>query len=430
MMWSIAFLTSSLMAKKILFTKLREPCVNAPIVPSLGIWSLRAIIKMIDPTIEFRIVDEQLSQDTEVAYYMDGEDYDVVAISAMFTVQHFEALRVAALAKSWGKKVIIGGIHGSLMARDYPELFDEVCIGEGENWFIDFLGGNKDLTLKEFPNPYADDVAEEMLIYWEQKKPFGLSSKTERWVPFETTRSCPRNCGFCIVPTYWGRFRLLGIDQIEERLKFLKDRGIEELFMSDDNMSANKRHFLKVMELFKKYGFWWSTPNGFPAKTILDDECYKAISETNCWQLQIAFDATSEKSANLIDMNRKFVDNSEALKISQRLKNAGIKTVGFFIIGYPGQTLQDMQNTLDFANSLPLDNRHIHIATPYPGTQLYQDCIDNGWLDCKPHELYSRLIGNKSYQFSVIRTSEFSPQDVIELRVKDREAALKRRIVK
>jgi radical SAM superfamily enzyme YgiQ (UPF0313 family) len=416
---------------RILLVKLKEPCLNAPIVPSLGLWSLRSVAQSLGPQFKVEIVDEQLNYKDTMAEYVlgDGGGYDLVGISAMFTVQHFEALRVAAIAKSLGLKVIVGGIHGSLIGKNYPELFDHSFSGDGEYSISSYLGGHPNWGggFDNYPSPYTSVLEEEMFDYWEENKPFGLTSKTKRWVPFETSRGCPRNCGFCIVPKYWGHWRPFPIDTLDERMKFLKDHGIEEFFISDDNMSARRDHFLKVMELFKKYGFWWSTPNGFSAKTILDDECFKALSQTNCWQLQIAFDATSEKNANLIDMKQKFVDNSEALKISQRLKDVGIKTVGFFMIGIPGQTLQDMQDTLDFANSLPLDNRHIHVATPYPGTQLYQDCIKNGWLDCKPHELYSRLIGNKSYQFSVIRTPEFSPQEVTELRARDREAALRRR---
>ena len=122
-------------------------------------------------------------------------------------------------------------------------------------------------------------------------------------------------------------------------MSYLKDRGIEEVFISDDNMSASKEHFLGVMERFKYYGFAWSTPNGFSAKTILDDGCFKAITRTNCWQLQLAFDATTNKSADLIDMKSKFVEYEDAMKISIRLKNAGIKSIGFFLIGYPGQTI-------------------------------------------------------------------------------------------
>jgi radical SAM superfamily enzyme YgiQ (UPF0313 family) len=210
-------------------------------------------------------------------------------------------------------------------------------------------------------------------------------------------------------------------------MSYLAHKGIEEVFISDDNMSANREYFLAVMEKFKYYGMAWSTPNGFSAKTILDDICFKAITRTNCWQLQVAFDATTNKSADIIDMKTKFVEQADALKISRRLKDAGIKSVGFFLIGYPGQTMQDMQDTLDFANSLPLDNRHIHIATPYPGTDLYKKCIENGWLDCEPHELYSKFIGNKSYQISVISTPEFKSSEVVELRSKDREAAMRRK---
>jgi radical SAM superfamily enzyme YgiQ (UPF0313 family) len=408
---------------KILLVKLKEPVINAPITPALGLWSLKAIAKMVDPTIQIDIIEMAINEDIENWI----PDYDVIAISAMFSVQHYEFLKCAAIAKGFGKKVIAGGIHASVVAIKYPDLVDEICFGEGENWFLKFLGSDKILKLEEFPNPYPDNLKIEMFPYWLRKKPFGLTSKTEKWVPFETSRGCPRSCDFCIAPSYWGHWRPHSLSVLNDRMSYLADQGIEEVFMSDDNMSANKQHFLNVMERFKYYKFYWSTPNGFSAKTILDDECFTAITKTNCWQLQIAFDATTNKSAELIDMKTKFVEYEDAMKISKRLKETGIKSVGFFLIGYPGQTLKDMEETLAFANSLPLDNRHIHIATPYPGTDLFDKCIHNGWLDCEPHEIYSRFIHNKSYQISIIKTQDFSPQQVVELRNKDREAALKRK---
>ena len=408
---------------RILLVKLREPVINAPVVPSLGLWSLRAIANMVDQNINITICDEQLGHKVE-----DFLKYkpDIVGISAMFSVQHFQMLRIAVLAKESGAKVIVGGIHGSIEGIKNKSIIDEVCFGEGENFFLSHIFGKKgNLTLDEFPNPYFYNL--EIKDYWEKGKPFGLTSKTNRWVPFETSRGCPRSCYFCIVPSYWGYWRPYSISNINNRMSYLKDKGIEEVFISDDNMPANKEHFLKVMERFKYYEFYWSTPNGFSARTILDDDCFKAITKTNCWQLQIAFDATTDKSASLIDMKSKFVEYEDALKISNRLKEAGIKSVGFFLIGYPGQTLKDMQETLDLANSLPLDNRHIHITTPYPGTELFDKCVQNGWLDCEPYEIYSKFINNKSYQISIIKTPDFTSEQVVDLRNKDREKALKRK---
>jgi len=411
---------------KILLVKLREPVVNPPVVPSLGLWGLRAIAKMVDSTNQITILDEGKNPDSLEDTLKNG-DFDVVGISGMFAVQHFEFIKNIAIAKSYGKKVIVGGIHATNVARNYPDLIDDICIGEGENWFAKFLGFDKILAINEYPNPYAESLRLEMKSYWSIKRPFGLTSITDNWVPFETSRGCPRSCDFCIVPEYWGGWRPIGLEKVNDRMSFLADKGIQEVFISDDNMSANKQYFLSIMERFRYYEFYWSTPNGFSAKTVLDDNCFKAISRTNCWQLQVAFDATTNKSADLIDMKSKFVEYEDAMKITNRLRDAGIKSVGFFLIGYPGQTLKDMQNTLDFANALPLDNRHIHIATPYPGTDLFRDCIKNGWLNCDPHEIYSKFIGNKSYQISIIQTPEFTPEQVVELRAKDREAALKRK---
>jgi radical SAM superfamily enzyme YgiQ (UPF0313 family) len=104
------------------------------------------------------------------------------------------------------------------------------------------------------------------------------------------------------------------------------------------------------------------------------------------------------------------------------LKARGIKTCGFFIIGFPGETMDDMRETLAYANALPLDQRNIYIATPYPGTPLYDLCDKRGYLQSKVPALYDDLL----YTRGLIKTPEFSPEDVEELKMRDRDEAMKR----
>jgi radical SAM superfamily enzyme YgiQ (UPF0313 family) len=112
-----------------------------------------------------------------------------------------------------------------------------------------------------------------------------------------------------------------------------------------------------------------------------------------------------------------FVD---AFLLVDALRQEGIKTCGFFIIGYPGETLDDMRKTLDYANMLPLDQRNIYIATPYPGTPLYEECRQEGWL---VSDDYKDLL----YTKGLIQTPEFTPGQVEELKARDREEAIARR---
>jgi len=79
--------------------------------------------------------------------------------------------------------------------------------------------------------------------------------------------------------------------------------------------------------------------------------------------------------------------------------------------------------TLDYANSLPLDQRNIYIATPYPGTPLYETCREKGYLTVSPPELFRELL----YTRGMIRTPEFSPEDIEAIKKTDRDAAISRK---
>jgi len=119
----------------------------------------------------------------------------------------------------------------------------------------------------------------------------------------------------------------------------------------------------------------------------------------------------------------KWLPFDEANTLVKNIKNMGIKTVGFFVIGYPGENINDIKATLEYANSLPLDDRHIHIAIPYPGTPLYDLCKQKGYLTVDGEALYEELLCSNG----LIKTDEFDPQIMEKIKKDDRDEAIKRK---
>jgi radical SAM superfamily enzyme YgiQ (UPF0313 family) len=118
-------------------------------------------------------------------------------------------------------------------------------------------------------------------------------------------------------------------------------------------------------------------------------------------------------------LKEKWLTYSEAKVLVNRLKQANVQTCGFFIIGYPGETIDDVKVTLAYANALPLEQRNIYFATPYKGTKLYSDCERNGWL-------VNSTAQSATYRDAVINTPWLKRDELLKLWSDDREAALRR----
>jgi len=106
-----------------------------------------------------------------------------------------------------------------------------------------------------------------------------------------------------------------------------------------------------------------------------------------------------------------------------KLNNERIMTCGFFIIGNPGETKEDINETLEYANELPLDQRNIYIATPYPGTDLFDFCVKKGYINIDEN-FYDSLL----YTKGLINTEFISAKEIEEIKYKDRIQAIQKKV--
>lgn len=391
--------------RRMLLVKLPEPkreTQKACYMPPLGLWSIAHNFHKWAGT-DVVVEDHHLSPTP-----ITGK-WDAIGLSVQFSMQHGEYLRYEKMARPHTPIILAGGFHSA--AVDSPKGVT-VIHGEGETGL---------LPMKYFSDIDYPEITEKMMApYWEKGFPHDLQSKTNRWMSVEFSRGCFRNCGFCGVRNFWGRTRYYSSDKISRNLRSLFEIGVKELFLEDDNVATEPTMLRWIIGQMRRYEFAWSTPNGIQAKSVKDALPY--LEDSGCWRVSLPFETGSPKTANLMHLGNKWMDFEEARGLVESLNGIGIKTCGFFIIGYPGESLEDMKLTLDYANSLPLDQRNIYIATPYPGTPLYDLCVAKGYLAVKPPALYESLL----YTKGLIKTPEFIPDDVERLKSEDREKALKK----
>lgn len=403
---------------KILLINLKSPKLSGQkqtFMPPVHLWKIRSTLieKYLAQTIS--ICDEQIGEKCE-DYFEHGE-YDIVGISCRFSIQHSEYLRVAKLAKSTGAYIIAGGQHASCI--DIPGNVDVVTSERGEEWFYNSLRSDK-IGICKYPFP--EFTQNEIKKYWDMGRPHDLQSKTKKWMSIVSSVGCNRKCHFCINENIREPWKPYSYYYMDRQFEYLKSKGVKELFFEDDNISLDKNRFIRLIKIMNHYGFWWSCPNGIYIRSLLDDKIFKALVGSGCWRLSLPFETGSKRTAKLMGLGNKWLNFISAEYIVNRLNKIGIQTCGFFIIGYPGETELDIQKTFEYANRLNLKQRNIYIATPYPGTRLYEMCVKNGYINVDDN-FYEKLL----YKNAVINTPWLSAERVMELKAEDRRKALERR---
>ena len=186
-----------------------------------------------------------------------------------------------------------------------------------------------------------------------EKYPKLYLAKKHPSVPILTSRGCPFNCTFCTAKQLSGlKWRFRSAENIIEELKILKNKyHIKEFQIWDDNFTLNKERAKKFCDLLIKENLdliWWC-PNGVRLET-LDKELLIKMKKSGCYAIAFGIESGSEKIQKDMNKNINFKHLREMVNFSYKL---GFRTQGFFIIGYPTETREDILKTIKLAKSLP-----------------------------------------------------------------------------
>jgi len=194
------------------------------------------------------------------------------------------------------------------------------------------------------------------------------------------------------------------IDEIEH---LVKDYGVKEIHFEDDNLTFDRERARLIFQGIIERGLdiTWTTPNGV-AVWKLDDELLKLMKKSGCYQINLGIESGNEQVLRKII--RKPFKLEKVRDIVEKIRENGIWAHGFFILGMPGETKQTITDTIIFATSLNLDSASFFIATPYPGTELYDICKENGYI--QDYDMRDLRV-----QSSMISTKEFTSDELLKL---------------
>ena len=219
--------------------------------------------------------------------------------------------------------------------------------------------------------------------------PHGAFCKQHPTAPLIITRGCPFQCTYCGGPSISGRrIRSHSVDYAISQIEFLvKNYGIKEIHIEDDNFTINRKFVEEFCtKLIKKnLGITWACPNGVRIDT-LDPELLRLMKKSGLYSVSIGIESGNDRIRKLMKKN---LMTETIEKKTEMIHKERLEMIGFFILGYPGETVEDINTTIDFACKLPLKRAGFSIYKPFPGTEAYNELNRQGKIKNLDWEKFS-----------------------------------------
>ncbi|MFN7976236.1 MAG: radical SAM protein [Acidobacteriota bacterium] len=205
--------------------------------------------------------------------------------------------------------------------------------------------------------------------------PQGLFTRQNPVWAIVTTRGCPYPCTFCSAAANGGKLirRRRAANVAAEVTRLHRDFGIREIHVWDDNFTFYREHAMTVSDAIARLSLpvTLSMPNGVRIDA-LDDEVLVAMRRAGFYSLGFGIESGVERVRKLMG---KTFDNRLVKETIRRVKGHGFQTVGFFILGYPGETREEMAASSRFPDEVGLDFASFGNYTPLPGTPSWDDLV-------------------------------------------------------
>jgi len=304
-----------------------------------------------------------------------SSSYDLVGITAI-TVQADRAYQVADRFREMGVKVIIGGIHASVLPHEAKKHADSVVIGEVEGVWEQVLADLENNRLREFyQNTSPHDLRQLIIPKWDNMnmkiyaKQIGHKFPP---IPIFTTRGCAFDCKFCSVSKIYGK--TYKIKPIANVIKEIDSLDMGNYFFVDDNVVCDFDYSRELFNaLIPKKITWMSQIS----TTILKSpDLIDLAGRSGCNLLAIGIESLNKNS--LKSMNKGFNHPEAYAELFARLRKAHIIAFPSIIFGFDEDSLDQMRETIDFLMKNKVGTALFTMLTPFPGTRIYRELKDAG----------------------------------------------------
>jgi magnesium-protoporphyrin IX monomethyl ester (oxidative) cyclase len=364
--------------------------------PPLGLEYLAASIEDIS---DVKILDNRIKSVDLNVIDKTIVDYkpNYVGISCDFSAQIYHALKIARLAKNHDIKTVIGGWHPTLIPDEVLEnsSVDIVVRGEGEATFRELVQNDSPKGVagvsfkqdgKTLHNPERELLDLHCIQPPSRKYRDPVANESYKFFGFpvdaiEMNRGCPYECNFCCIHHFYRHMyrsrRVLDVVK-ELHSKEVRNRA-RIVYFVDDNFVVNLKRVEKLCDAIIKTGLQKIFMTQARVDTIVNHpEVFKKMADAGFLFLFLGFESFSDRTLEKMNKRIRFDQIKEAIKI---LHNLGYIIQGNVILGADLEdTKQDLESTIQIANSIDVDMLTYSLLTPFPGTELMDQVNENDLL--------------------------------------------------
>jgi radical SAM superfamily enzyme YgiQ (UPF0313 family) len=371
--------------------------------PPIGIMSLSSVLKQAGHECVMFDQANPATPNEVIIEEINRRQPDLVGLSFLSTTSYPYAKILARQIRAANQtvKLAFGGVFATLSAQlvklQCPEV-DFVCRGDGEQLILDLLehldnpepvagltwardgqvrhNANRTMerNLDQWPFPDRDSLELDFIESMPLDVPAVLSM--ERFTTMQTSRGCPWPCVFCDIPIFnEGKWRARSPQHVTEEFKHLQALGYGSVYFVDDHFLLQPKRIEAICKGVVDNGITiqWGCEGRVDS---VAQHLFPAMAKAHCRTIMFGIESGSQK---ILDRLQKEQTLAEVEQAVVNAKRAGIEIVhGFFTVGNPDETVEDMEATFDLASRLPLDTFGFNRLCVYRGTPLWQEYVKRG----------------------------------------------------
>jgi hopanoid biosynthesis associated radical SAM protein HpnJ len=227
------------------------------------------------------------------------------------------------------------------------------------------------------------------------------------YISIYTGRGCKSRCTFCLWPQTVGghRYRTRSVEHVVEEIAWAQKAfpQVKEFFFDDDTFTDDLRRAEAIAKELGKLGVTWSCN----AKANVPRETLKKLKDGGLRLLLVGYESGNQQILHNI---KKGMRIEVAERFTRDCHDLGIAIHGTFILGLPGETRETIEETVKWAAKINPHTIQVSLAAPYPGTFLYDQAVQNGWLDAE----HAELVDEHGIQIAPLHYPDLSHQEIFD----------------
>ncbi len=360
-------------------------------------------------------------------------DADVVGLTAMTpTVNTAGSIAHYIKQANPNSTVILGGAHAILLPEEtlatIPEV-DVIVRGEGEETIIDLLRALEHkqplskiqgISYRQDGKVISTDARSAIvdldslpflayhLLPMRGYRPHPPHGRALPFAAIITSRGCPYRCSYCSKPVFGDNYRGQSSKRVVDEIAYHKRKfGIKEFAFYDDVFTLDKQRAYAIADEIIERGLKidWTCETRV---NLVDKELLRHLKQAGCYSIAYGIESGSQEIVNTLNKDITLEQAEEAVSLSREV---GLQTIGYFMIGSPGESPETIRQTIQFAKNLKLDFAQFSITIPLPGAKLYKLYIDGRKGESIPWESFVYADFNKSIT-PIFESNQLNKDDI------------------